>query len=100
MQLGKWYNITYKQTVIEPDKKLKLEGWVNGSRFGELIDAGKMTADISKTEPIVKSGDKAALYYPIKNARQVWTAGAYSGLYIRLTGTVKTQIKNLSIKEL
>jgi hypothetical protein len=100
MQLGTWYKIRYKQTVIEADKKLKLEGWVNDSKFGELMDAGSMTSDTTDTAPIVASGDKDALYYTIKNEKMVWTAGAYSGLYIRLTGTVKTFIKNLSVKEI
>ena len=98
MQLGIWYNIRYKQTVVSADK-IKLEGWINHKPIGEYIDDGNMTKDTVLTSQIVKSGDKAALYSPIKNAKQIWTAGAYSGLYIRLTGTVKTRIKNLTIKE-
>jgi hypothetical protein len=100
LEIGTWYNIRYRQTVLEPDKKIKLEGWINDSSIGEKIDNGTMTKETDKTDPIVKGGDSGALYYPIKNAKQVWTVGAYSGLYLRFTGTVKTQIKNLSVKEI
>lgn len=100
MALGKWYNIRYRQTVIEADRKIKLEGWVNGVSIGERIDDGTMTEDTSLSEPLVKNGDRGALYYPIKNAKQVWTEGAYSGLYIRLSGTAKSFIKNVTVKEL
>ena len=93
-----WYNIRYKQTV-ETDKKIKLEGWLDGTKIGEYIDDGDMTQDTKDTDLVVESGDKDALHYPIKNGKMVWTVGAYSGLYIRLTGTVKTFIKNLSVKE-
>lgn len=98
MQLGKWYNIKYRQTLID-SSTLQLEGWINGQPLDDWIDTGTMTKETTKTDPIVKSGDKDALYYPMKNNKQVWTAGAYSGLYIRLTGTVKTFIKNLSVTE-
>ncbi|HEY6405128.1 MAG TPA: hypothetical protein VIX38_03525 [Nitrososphaeraceae archaeon] len=94
-----WYNIRYKQTPIESDKKIRLEGWLDGTKIGEYIDDGTMTQDTKDTDLVVERGDKDALYYPIKNGKMVWTAGAYSGLYIRLTGTVKTFIKNLSVKE-
>ena len=94
-----WYNIRYKQTPIESDKKIRLEGWLDGTKIGEYIEDGSMTQDTKDTDPVVESGDEDALHYPIKNGKMVWTAGAYSGLYIRLTGTVKTFIKNLSIKE-
>ena len=94
-----WYNVRYKQTPIEIDKKIKLEGWLDGTKLGEYIDDGNMTEDTRKIDPVVRSGDNTALYYPIKNGKMVWTAGAYSGLYIRLTGTIKTFIKNLSVKE-
>ena len=93
-----WYNIRYKQT-IETDKKIKLEGWLDGTKIGEYIDDGGMTQDTKDINSVAKSGDKDALYCPIKNGNMVWTVGAYSGLYIRLTGTVKTFIKNLSVKE-
>lgn len=99
MQLGTWYNIRYKQTNFAVGK-LRLEGWVNNKPIGEYIDDGKMTKDTSKTESVVRNGDKGALYSPMKDPKQVWTAGAYSGLYIRLTGTVKTLIKNVSVKEI
>lgn len=99
MQLGLWYKIRYKQTVLTPDK-IKLEGWINDKPVGEFIDAGDMTKDTILTSQVVKSGDKSALYSAIKKPKQVWTAGAYSGLYIRLTGTVKTRIKNVTVKEL
>jgi hypothetical protein len=94
-----WYNIRYKQTV-ETDKKIRLEGWLDDTKIGEYIDDGGMTQDTKDTDLVVKSGDKDALHYPIKDGKMVWTAGAYSGLYIRLTGTVKTFIKNLSVKEI
>jgi hypothetical protein len=101
MQLGKWYNIKFRQTVIPGlTDAIKLEGWVNGQSISvPFEDRGGMTEDTSLTGPLC-SGDKdKALYYPIKEPKQVWIAGAYSGLYIRLTGTVKTWIKNLQIKE-
>jgi hypothetical protein len=94
-----WYNIKYKQT-IETDKKIKLEGWLDGTKIGEFIDDGSMTQDTKDTDSLVKGGDKDALYGPINDGKMVWTVGAYSGLYIRLTGTVKTFIKNLSVKEI
>ena len=94
-----WYNIRYKQTPIDTDRKIKLEGWLDGNKIGEFIDDGNMTKDTSEIDPVVRGGDKSALYYPIKNGKMVWTAGGYSGLYIRLTGTIKTFIKNLSVKE-
>ncbi|MGA7603879.1 MAG: hypothetical protein WCE33_12435 [Nitrososphaeraceae archaeon] len=94
-----WYKIRYRQTPLETDKKIKLEGWLDGTKIGEYIDDGSMTQDTKETDPVVKSGDKNALYYPINDGKMVWTVGAYSGLYIRLTGTVKTFIKNLSVKE-
>jgi len=96
-KIGEWYNVRYRQIVIE-DNVVGLEGWINGKGIGTLADDGKMTKDTTKTDPIV--GTDNALYYPIQNARQVWTVGAYSGCYIRLTGTVKTQIKNLSVREI
>jgi hypothetical protein len=98
MQLNKWYKIKYRQTVIDGNK-VKLEGWVNDAPIGELVDRGLMTQDVTVTTQIIKNGDKGALNSPIKEPNQIWTAGAYSGLYIRLTGTVKTLIKNLSVKE-
>jgi hypothetical protein len=94
-----WYKIRYRQTPLETDKKIKLEGWLDGTKIGEYIDDGSMTQDTKDTDPVVKNGDKNALYYPINDGKMVWTVGAYSGLYIRLTGTVKTFIKNLSVKE-
>ena len=94
-----WYKIRYRQTPLETDKKIRLEGWLDGTKIGEYIDDGSMTQDTKDTDPVVKSGDKNALYYPINDGKMVWTVGAYSGLYIRLTGTVKTFIKNLSVKE-
>ncbi|MGB7680008.1 MAG: hypothetical protein WBL49_14460 [Nitrososphaeraceae archaeon] len=94
-----WYKIRYRQTPLETDKKIRLEGWLDGTKIGEYIDDGSMTQDTKETDPVVKSGDKNALYYPINDGKMVWTVGAYSGLYIRLTGTVKTFIKNLSVKE-
>ncbi|MGA9298235.1 MAG: hypothetical protein WBV72_12585 [Nitrososphaeraceae archaeon] len=94
-----WYKIRYRQTPLETDKKIRLECWLDGTKIGEYIDDGSMTQDTKDTDPVVKSGDKNALYYPINDGKMVWTVGAYSGLYIRLTGTVKTFIKNLSVKE-
>jgi hypothetical protein len=94
-----WYKIRYRQTPLETDKKIKLEGWLDGTKIGEYIDDGSMTQDTKDTDPVIISGDKNALYYPIRDGKMVWTVGAYSGLYIRLTGTVKTFIKNLSVKE-
>jgi hypothetical protein len=94
-----WYKIRYRQTPLETDKKIRLEGWLDGTKIGEYIDDGSMTQDTKDTDPVVKSGDKNALHYPINDGKMVWTVGAYSGLYIRLTGTVKTFIKNLSVKE-
>jgi hypothetical protein len=96
MKLGEWYNIRYKQTVLK-EKSLLLQGWINGRKIADWIDDGKMTQDITETQKIIGKDD--ALYFPIKESNQIWTAGAYSGLYIRLTGTVSTQIKNLSVKE-
>ncbi|MDF3033002.1 MAG: hypothetical protein K0R91_836, partial [Nitrososphaeraceae archaeon] len=97
LKLGQWYNIKYKQTVLEPDKKIKLEGWIDDQPIGTLTDSGQMTKD-ECAAPVVGK-DSGALYYPIKDSKQVWTAGAYSGLYLRFTGTVKTYIKNLSVRE-
>jgi hypothetical protein len=100
LKLKTWYNFRYRQTVLEEDKKIKLQGWLNSTSIGTYTDSGQMTVDTADTAPVVESGDPDALYYPIKNAKQVWTKGAYSGLYIRLTGTVKTFIKNVSVKEI
>jgi hypothetical protein len=96
MQLGRWYNIRYRQTVLS-DKSLELRGWIDGKQFGVSIDDGTMTEDTSKTTPII--GKDNALYSPIKDAKQVWTSGAYSGIYIRLSGTAASFIKNPTIKE-
>lgn len=98
MELGKWYKLRFMQTV-DGKGHVVLQGWVNDQSIGMRIDDGTMTQDTSKTEPIVKSGDKDALYYAMLDPKQIWDAGAYSGLYIRLTGTVKTYIKNVTIKE-
>jgi hypothetical protein len=100
VEKGSWHNIRYRQTVIEEDKKIKLEGWIDNESLGEFIDDGKMTKDTGKTSKVVKSNDKGALFHPMTNAKMVWTAGAYSGLYLRFTGTVKSYIKNLSVKEI
>ena len=94
-----WYKIRYRQTPLETDKKIKLEGWLDGTEIESILTIGGMTQDTKDTDPVIISGDKNALYYPIRMEKWFWTAGAYSGLYIRLTGTVKTFIKNLSVKE-
>ena len=46
-----WYNIRYKQTPIETDKKIKLEGWLDGTKIGEYIDDGNMTQDTRRNRP-------------------------------------------------
>jgi hypothetical protein len=106
-----WYKIKYRQTVIEPDKKIKLEGWLDDEMIGEFIDDGNMTAleekkgkpnkkAIDRLDPVLENDDKFALKGKMTKLNQVWTEGAYSGLYIRLTGTEKTFIKNLSVREI
>ena len=106
-----WYKIKYRQTVIEPDKKIKLEGWLDDEMIGEFIDDGNMTEleekkgkpnkkAIDRLNPVLENDDKFALKGKMTKLNQVWTEGAYSGLYIRLTGTEKTFIKNLSVKEI
>ena len=47
-----WYNIRYKQTQIEIDKKIKLEGWLDGTKIGEYIDDGGMTQDTKDTDSV------------------------------------------------
>jgi hypothetical protein len=101
MELGKWYKIRFRQSLdAGTNGHMVLEGWVNDEPVGMFIDDGTMTRDISKVLPVVASGDKDALYSPIKNGVQIWDVGAYSGCYIRLSGTIKTLIKNLSVREL
>jgi hypothetical protein len=105
-----WYKIKYRQTVIEPDKKIKLEGWLDDEMIGEFIDDGSMTElekkgepnkkAIDRLNPVLENEDKFALKGKMTKLNQVWTEGAYSGLYIRLTGTEKTFIKNLSVTEI
>jgi hypothetical protein len=105
-----WYKIKYRQTVIEPDKKIKLEGWLDDEMIGEFIDDGNMTElekkgepnkkAIDRLNPVLENDDKFALKGKMTKLNQVWTEGAYSGLYIRLTGTEKTFIKNLSVTEI
>ena len=88
-----------------------LEGWLDDEMVGEFIDDGNMTEleekkgkpnkkAIDRLNPVLENDDKFALKGKLTKLNQVWTEGAYSGLYIRLTGTEKTFIKNLSVKEI
>lgn len=104
MQVGRWYNIRYRQ-VVARDNELKkdiviMDGYVDDKLIGSMTDDGRMTEDTSKTAPVIANGDKGVLYGKMTDPKQIWNIGAYSGLYIRLSGTVKTQIKNLSIRQL
>ena len=116
MPLSKWYTYKFKQTV--DGKDVKLEGSIKEEghdeiSFGSFTDKGQMTKlnkedfkeekDHKEVHEILQrviDKEKGVLYERMTKKNQVWTAGAYSGLYIRLTGTVKTFIKNLSVKEI
>ena len=102
--LSEWVTYKFRQKVVDDGKNVKLEGWINGKPLDPYTDEGEMTKleddeDKQDLQKVLDNDDKDALYEKMTKLNQVWTAGAYSGLYIRLTGTVKTFIKNLSVKE-
>jgi hypothetical protein len=102
--LSEWVTYKFRQKVVDDGKNVKLEGWINGKPLDPYTDEGEMTKleddeDKQDLQKVLDNDDNDALYEKMTKLNQVWTAGAYSGLYIRLTGTVKTFIKNLSVKE-
>jgi len=116
MPLSKWFTYKFKQTVDGKDVKLdgsiKEEGHDEIS-FDTFTDKGQMTKlnkedfekekDHKKVHKILQrviKEEKGVLYERMTKKNQVWTAGAYSGLYIRLTGMKKVYIKNLTVKEI
>jgi hypothetical protein len=110
MPLSKWFTYKFRQKVVNDGKYVQLEGWIKEEEddeksFGSYTDKGKMT-DLQKDKDkrdikkVLDNDDRGALYKKMSKLSQVWTVGAYSGLYIRLTGTKKGAIRNLMVKEI
>ena len=103
MPLSTWFTCRFIQKVVD-DGNMKLEGSIDGKSFGSHNDEGRMT-ELKKDakdllQKVIRNKDKGALHGKMTELRQVWTVGAYSGLYIRLTGTKKGAIRNLTVKEI
>ena len=60
----------------------------------ELNDKAKR-----KLRKVLDNKDRGALHGKMTKLSQVWAVGAYSGLYLRLTGTRKGAIRNIIVKE-
>jgi hypothetical protein len=103
MPLNRWYKFRYRQTIVEDDRKLKLEAWINGTKQKTYTDTGEFTdhRDPDNREVLDKYLNKSlALYGDLRSLGQVWTLGAYSGCYIRFNRISKGYIRNLVVKEL
>jgi hypothetical protein len=103
MPLSTWFTYKFRQKVNDA-KNMRLEGSINGIKFGSHTDNGEMTEldDSAKKRlrKVLDKRDRGALHGKMTKLRQVWTLGAYSGLYIRLTGTKKGAIRNLTVREI
>ena len=103
LPLSTWFTYSFKQRVVD-NGTIKLEGSINEQSFGSCTDSGKMTElnDEAKRKlrKVLEKKDRGALHGKMTKLSQVWTVGAYSGMYIRLTGTKKGAIRNLTVKEI
>jgi hypothetical protein len=103
LPLSTWFTYRFIQKVVD-DGNMKLEGAIDGKSFGSHNDKGRMTELKEDAEEllrkVIRNKDKGALHGKMTKLRQVWTIGAYSGLYIRLTGTKRGAIRNLAVKEI
>lgn len=103
MPLSTWFTFKFRQKAVD-DRNMKLDGWIDGKSFGPYTDNGKMTELNDKAKrklrKVLENKDRGALHGKMTKLSQVWTVGAYSGLYIRLTGTKKGAIRNIIVKEI
>jgi hypothetical protein len=111
MPLGRWFTYKFRQKVVNDGENVKLEGWIDGEPLDSYTDEGEMTkldddddddepTNEEKLQKVLDNEDSDALHGKMTKLRQVWTLGAYSGLYIRLTGTKKGAIRNITVKEI
>lgn len=104
MPLSKWFTYRFRQELVNDGGNMKLEGWIDGRSFGSHTDKGEMTELNEKAkrklQEVLDNKDRGALHGKMTNLRQVWTVGAYSGMYIRLTGTKKGNIRKITVKEI
>jgi hypothetical protein len=103
MPLSTWFTYRFRQKVLD-DRTMELEGSIDEQSFGSYTDNVKMTELNDKAKGklrrVLKNKDKGAFHGKMTKLRQVWTMGAYSGLYIQLTGTKKGAIRNLTVKQI
>jgi hypothetical protein len=102
--LHRYVNLKFRQGVLD-DNNIELEGWVDGEPIGKYTDFGQMT-DLNKATSkqkeeleAVLNEDKECLCFPLESKTQVWSVGAYSGLYIRINRVKEGYIRNLTVTE-